>query len=203
MKRVTTIVAALVFFFLVNSASAQFGILGGLNLANASVDPLPTGLSTGTLSGFGGGIVLSSSFVEGFGLNIEGLYLQKGTTLTAQGIGDYKLKANYIEVPVMLTYTFSMQTSSVGPYIMAGPSFGYRLSAKEVAPDGTETDFKDNTKSTDVGATFGAGVKLPVNPITIFLEARYTIGFTNINNTPNDNTTIKTKGIQIFVGIML
>ena len=126
------------------------------------------------------------------------MYIQNGAKVSDNGT-EYKIKTNYIDVPAMLMYTFSIGQGAVEPYIMAGPVWGLRLSAKEA--DGYESDIKDYIKGTNLGGTFGAGVKIPAGINKIFIEGRYTIGFSDINNGYRPGYTLKTKGLALFAGI--
>jgi opacity protein-like surface antigen len=189
-------------FLLAASSFAQVkvsgGVLAGLNMGNVSVDPTPAGVEFSSLTGFAVGGVLNFEFAGGFGIQVEPMYIQNGAKATVGGI-ESKIKANYIDIPAMLMYTFATGQGQVEPYIMAGPVLGIKLSAK--VTDGTEVDIKDFIKSTNFGGTFGAGVKIPVGMNRIFIEGRYTIGFSDINNGYAPGYTIKTKGIQILAGI--
>ncbi len=177
------------------------GILGGVNLATISMDPTPANMDLSNLTGFGAGGVLNFAFSEGFGIKAEPMYLQTGTKVTSGGL-EAKLKVNYINVPVMFTYTFGTGSNQLQPYIMAGPSLGIKLNATSVDPNGNETDYKDNIKSTNFVATFGAGINIAAGKNVIFLEGRYSLGLSNVNNISSDPTTVKTKEIQVFGGIM-
>ncbi len=110
------------------------------------------------------------------------------------------ITANYIEVPAMLTYTFETGKGEIEPYVMAGPSLGIRLSAKQTV-NNVDTDVKDQTSSTDFGAVLGAGARYPLGMNRLFLEARYGFGFSNILNAPGNTSTVKTHGFMIFAGI--
>jgi hypothetical protein len=196
------LVLFVVSFLLVGSSFAQVkisgGVLGGLNLANVTVDPTPTGIDFSNLTGFAAGGVLNFEFTGGFGIQVEPMYIQNGAKVSSGSIEE-KIKVNYIDIPVILMYTFATGQGEVEPYVMAGPVLGIRLSAKET--NGGEVDIKDYTKGSNFGGTFGAGVKIPVGMNRIFIEGRYTIGFSDINNGIATNTTIKTKGIQVLAGI--
>jgi hypothetical protein len=200
MKKLFLVLAVTSLF--IGSSFAQVkisgGVLGGLNLANASIDPSLTGVSLDNLTAFGVGGVLTFEFAGGFGIQAEPMYIQNGVKLSALG-AEEKVKVNYIDVPVILTYTFATGQGQVEPYLMAGPVLGIRLSAK--VTDGTEVDIKDQTKSTNIAGTFGAGVKIPVGVNKIFVEGRYTIGFSNILDIPGSTSSIKTKGLAFFAGI--
>lgn len=201
MKKMLFVLA--VSLFLLSSSFAQVkisgGVLAGLNLANASVDPQQTGVDYGTLTGFAFGGVLNFDFTGGFGLKVEPMYIQKGVKLSA-GANEAKIKANYIDIPAMFVYTFATGAGQVEPYLMAGPSFGILLSATQ-SFNGNDTDIKSTTSSTDFGATFGGGAKFPVGKNRVFVEARYSLSFSNANNDANNpGASIKNKGIEIFAG---
>jgi Outer membrane protein beta-barrel domain len=199
---------------LVGSSHSQVkisgGLLGGLNIANLSTDPEPTGISLDNLTGFAVGGVLNFEFSSGFCIQAEPMYLQGGaqTTISEQGINvNLKLKTNYISIPVLLTYVFQAGENQIKPYIFAGPSLGILVSATASGEAGGITadfDIKDSLKTIDFSALFGAGVNIPVGSNTIFVEGRYSLGFININNSDflsASAVTIKTKGIQFFAGI--
>ncbi len=176
------------------------GFLGGLNLGNVSVDPTPSGVDFSNLTGFGAGGVLNFGFAGGFAIQVEPMYIQHGAKVNDNG-SEFKDKVNYIDVPVMFIYTFATGQGQVEPYVMAGPVLGIRLSAKET--NGTEVDIKDYIKSTNFAGTFGAGVRIPAGMNIIFIEGRYTIGFSDISNGfAPAGYTLKTKDIQAFVGIL-
>ena len=202
MKRKNLFWVVCLIFFMAIPASAQvnLGVLGGINLANFDVDPLEEGLEFSSITVFGFGGVLDFSLNESVSLRLEPMYLQKGAKATLM-IFELEYKFAYLEIPVMVKYDFG--TSDIKPYAIAGPTIGYLLSATGKASGGGESreeDMKDVIKSFDFGLGFGAGVSVPMGDNIIFLEARYTIGLTNINDDPED-PEVKTKGIQIFAGI--
>lgn len=177
------------------------GLIGGLNLAKAYISPYPTGVLSNNNTGFGAGAVLDIQGASGLGLRFEPMYIQNGTKLTSNG-QESKFKINYIEIPIMLTYSFEILENQIEPYIMGGTVLGARLSAKLVDPSGTETDEKDIIQGSNFSYTIGAGIKIPVNPYSVFIESRYTYGFSDINNDPsNPGTTIHLKGLAFFAGI--
>jgi Outer membrane protein beta-barrel domain len=196
------LVLLVVSFLIAGSSFAQVkisgGVLAGLNMANVKVDPTPAGVDFSNLTGFAVGGVLNFEFAGGFGIQVEPMYIQNGAKVSSGGT-EAKIKANYIDIPAMLVYTFATGQGQVEPYVMAGPVLGIRLSAKET--DGSDVDIKDFIKSTNFSGTFGAGVKIPVGMNRVFVEGRYTIGFSDINNGFAPGYTIKTKGLAFFAGI--
>lgn len=210
MKKLSVLLAVFVVLGMIMSANAQvhFGVLGGVNLATVSVDPMPEeGLEFSNLTCFGFGGVLDYYLGESIALHLEPMYLQKGTKMimTMEGLGELtgEMNASYIEIPVMLKFEFG--ANNVRPYIMGGPTIGYRLSAEMKTSFGGEEqteDMKETTKDFDYGVVFGGGVSMQMGNNTFFVEGRYSLGLANINDDPEDtDTTIKTKGIQVFAGI--
>ena len=199
MKKMSVLVGALLTLISVLPATAQvnLGVIGGLNLANLSVDPdQGVDISNRTAIGIGG--ILSFGMGETLALQLEPMFLQKGAKLkfSEQGFTlETEFKISYIEVPAMLKFAFG--SSDTKPYVMAGPTVGFLLSAKA-----EDEDVKDDVKSIDFGLAFGGGVSLPMGNNTLFVEARYSLGLSDINDDPDDpDTSIKTKGIQIMAGI--
>ena len=114
---------------------------------------------------------------------------------------EQEIKLVYLEVPVMLKYAFG--ANNIKPYIMAGPTIGYNLSAKRkfIWVDESGDEEIDNIKEIDFGICFGAGVYLPMDNNSFFVQASYSYGLTNILEEPENE--INTKGLQIFAGFTL
>ena len=202
-------------------AQVKLGVIGGLNLANISFDPA-AGSSPSRATAFGAGGVVQFRLAENVALQLEPMYLQKGArqegsfefgfddTGSDSSLSfnvDVKAKLNYLELPVMLK--LEIGTGSTRPYVMAGPTIGYRLSAKETGSvsgpgfnEQIDEDVKDLTKSMDFGLGFGAGVNFPAGRNTVFVQGRYALGLANINNDPEDTETkLKTNGLQVMAGV--
>ncbi len=203
------------------SAQIRLGVIGGLNLArlNAGADPeLDSFISN--LTAFAGGGVVQFRLTENLALQFEPMYLQKGARVEGS-FGDsdsdsslifnvnVKARLNYLELPAMLKLALGAGTTR--PYIMAGPMLGLRLSAKETgsysisgAKQEYDLDIKDQTKSLDFGAGFGAGVSFLAGKNSIFVQGRYALGLANISNDPDDSESkLKTRGIQIMAGLTI
>ncbi len=206
MKKMCVLLSVLLTLCMVLPANAQvnLGFLGGLNLANISVDPPMEGIELSNRIVFAVGGVFDYRFNKYFTLRLEPMYLQKGVkfeTDEAPGGVDYKFKSAYLEIPMMMTYTFVIQR--IKPYLIAGPTIGFCLSAKKyISWDSqhSDIDIKEDTESIDFGLGLGAGLSVPIGSNSIFLEARYVFGLTNINEEPSD-PVVKNKGIQIFAGL--
>jgi opacity protein-like surface antigen len=210
MNKFNLLLVVLLALFIALPAGAQhrIGFVGGLNLANVSLDPDPDpGFDLKNRTAFGAGGVLDLRLAENVALRFEPMYLQKGTkvegNVDAVGKVEQTVKANYLEMPVLVK--LALGTSTTKPYLMAGPTIGFLLSAKTItkaAGQEEEEDIKEFVKDIDFGLDFGAGVSFPAGNNAIFVEGRYALGLTNVNDDPDDpDTKIKTKGIQFMAGI--
>ena len=156
MKRINCFIGILllIFMFVPVNAQTSLGFIGGLNLANVSIDP-DMDVDWKNLNGFAAGGVLDFQLGDAASIQLEPMYLQKGT-MAEEGDSKLEYKANYLEVPVLLKY--SLGSGEAKPFILAGPSIGYLLDAKLKATEGSEsmeTDIKDVTSSIDFSLNFG------------------------------------------------
>ncbi len=119
------------------------------------------------------------------------------------------LELTYVEVPVLATIIFPTgPASKVAPFIFAGPAIGIEVSCKVKAEglgvsasvDCDEGDLA--TKSVDIGAMFGGGLKFETGPASVVLEVAYTLGFVNIDDTPMGADEIKNRNLSFSVGLM-
>jgi len=200
MKMKSLFLAVFLALFVVVPVGAQVhvGIVGGLNLANMSMDPDGgADLSGRTVFGFGG--VFDAKVDGNISMHLVPMYIQKGGVRTKDGF-ENEIKLTYLDIHFLLK--FSVGTDGAKPYVMAGPTLGINLSATELKTgDGApvEEDMKDDVKGTDFGFLFGAGVNLPMGNKSLFVEARYALGVTDINDTSGD-AIVKTFGFQLFTG---
>jgi hypothetical protein len=170
-------------------AQVQFGVKGGLNLANVSVSGDNSGTSYSMRPSFYvGGMVAIPAFSD-FSVQPEVVYSSQGSKLSNSGqTGNYNL--GYINVPVLLKYN-----NESGFFAETGPQLGLLLSAK-ASSGGSSVDIKDQLNSTDFSWVIGAGFLLPVN---LGIDARYNIGLANIAKGASSGQSIKNGVIQIGV----
>ncbi len=139
--------------------------------------------------GFIGGAFARYNFTEAFAVQPEVLFAMYGsrrnvtfTTSTGETATNYRTLFNYIEVPVMLNYSFST-TSNVQPEIFAGPVVDFLVSARQkadVAGSTVSENVKDQLHSTLWGASVGAGLSYPMSVGKLTLDARYTFSISKI-----------------------
>ncbi len=238
---------ALLFFALSTPLRAQYssswwGVRLGANFASEGLDSLPASTTTGMKTGVIGGLAYDHWFNDTWGVDISALYDQKGVSeqyspsaairssaligrndtpaIVYSGNDNYTL--NYIEVPVVVKFSFGM--GDIRPYIDAGPSFGFLLGASESA-DGSVvpvSDLKSYLNSVDVSVYVGLGIadELYHGPMITF-DAGYAAGLTKIYKStaspdaltrlatngktfpiPIDPTSAKSGDIRVLLGVM-
>ena len=202
------------------SPDASLGVVGGFNSSNLRLNvdqpiavPLPGGGSElgsfNSRTAFAIGGVAEYSFSPIVGLSVQPMYSQQGGKFEFEGPVVAPLntrtrtKLGYIDIPVMLKV--QVGSSSINPYLTSGFSLGFLTSA-ESASGGEKTDIKDSIKSTNASWSIGGGVNLPAAGRTIFIEGRYQLGLTNIDEGPQvqpltTTTELKTKGFLFVAGV--
>jgi Outer membrane protein beta-barrel domain len=209
MKQIFFLSILLGFSGAAQSAAAQLslGFAGVVNLSNLSANVNETSGTLGS-TGLGGGIVVQYQLGDKIAVSLQPMYLQKGAGLKSESappaqipIFDLEtaLDLAYIEIPILVKYYITNDVAR--PYIVAGPSVGFLSGAELVAKLDSEEqveDVKDDFESIDVSILFGAGVDVPFNLATFFLDGRYAIGLSNI--VKEEGQSLKTKGFQIALG---
>ena len=128
MKQATLPLIILMTVLMTAPVNAQHyaGLVGGLNLANFDLEEDTDQFSSKLFPGVGG--VLGFQLGENTYLHLEPMYLQKGAKMegTLQGGAmEATVTTSYIEIPVFLKQ--ELGSSAARPYLMAGPTIGYRI----------------------------------------------------------------------------
>ena len=189
------------------AAETRIGVLGGINLATLHETPAEEGLfSNRTL--FEAGAVADVGLGGSFSLRFEPAYLVKGSDVTFALFGPQPsapnggLRLSYVELPVLLR--LSLGAGSVRPYLLAGPTVGYLVSAKsQDFSTGEEMDVLETFNRIDAGVSFGGGFSVPAGRTLVFFEGRYSLGLKNILKDSEDTAggTLKSRGVQIAAGV--
>jgi hypothetical protein len=205
MKRVFTQIAVLLLFLSAPSlASAQMvpgGLTGGIK-GGITFGDIPEfaevlddeGAETAMRMGLIVGGFAFMSFDDMFGLQVEGLYTQKGLGYEF-GADEFQYKLDYIEIPVL----FRIQTAADrGIYALVGPAFSFNIKAEassEVAGDETTVDISDEVAGMEI--SFVAAVGFQMNRFLV--EGRYMEGLTNLLDDV-DEVTYKTRTFAVLAG---
>lgn len=213
MKTTTILVCGFLLLAISAPAAAQheIGVIAGLNLAHLhSIELEERGHVFSHLVRFGAGAVIDLSLTNRFGLRIEPIYVLKGAkgNITQGTEIETKITLEYLQLPVLLKYAFKGR--SVRPYVMLGPSIGFRLKAKRtLSGPGTEPaengkDIKEETNGINFGMNLDIGMNLPIGHNNLFLEIFWAEGLTNIydnQRVTDDVSKTTTHDIQIMTGI--
>jgi hypothetical protein len=196
----------------------DFGIKGGINVANLTSDPEIKPEFENYLRP-GGGATVGFPVAPGFALDVDFLYMQKGAkhgdiqAEVDQAVfkGDIMYRLDYFVINPMLR--FAPITQGPTPFFVVGGEIGFLTSAKGVL-DGTvngqniedDRDIKDSFETVDFGLDFGAGLEIPAGNMAFTIEGRYALGLTDIakdsaDEEDEEHITIKTRGIYGFVGL--
>jgi hypothetical protein len=177
MKRIFLALAALAFIPCsgARAADIDFGVKGGLNIANVYGDTVDDDAEW--KNGFKGGIFLDMGISRYFTVRPEALFVQNGTRSEFLN-ADLYLKFDYLQVPVLAVLDLPVHGPLV-PFIFAGPYISLLLGSdfeERVDDRSATTGIKDYTKSTDTGFVFGAGLDFGLGPGSMSIEGRYDLG---------------------------
>jgi opacity protein-like surface antigen len=200
-KIILTAVAVLVFGF-VNAQKAEFGIKGGLNVANQSysgeVSPSPSSIIGFHIGGF-----VEVKVSDKFSIQPELLYSTQGSEfdMTVNNNGIYydtknTFKLAYINIPVMFKYYAAEKFS-----LQAGPQIGFLTSSKmetEVIGQSVTQDVKDLFETVDFGLNIGAGYDFTKK---VSAGIRYNFGLANVAKIDDgSNDKIKNNVFSVSLG---
>jgi hypothetical protein len=190
MKRVSLLMLAFIVLAITGTAQVRFGAKAGINLANLTGKTAGEKETADSKTGFHIGGVVDIPVSEKFSISPELNFDQWGAQQEESG-STLKLNLNYINLPILAKVNIG------GFGIYAGPQVGFLISANAKMDD-EEEDIKEQFKSTDFGAVFGAEYNLAYG---IFLSARYNLGLAKITEDSDDNNYAKNTAITFGVGI--
>jgi hypothetical protein len=173
-KHFLSVVMAMFIIISATAQNLQVGISGGIDAARLAI----SGASGGPLkykNDLAGGLSLEAGISDNFGVQLEVNYSRQGTGLLpddAATVGSINL--DYLTIPVLVKLYGSPRLN-----FFAGPQVGLLLSGKSKTQGSDEQDVKDQFKSTDFYAVFGTEYKFANG---IFVNARYNLGLSNIND---------------------
>ena len=163
----------------------EVGAKGGVNFANLYGDDVIDNAST---TAFAIGMSAMAGVNENFGVMVDALWTRKGAKdddPTSIFFGE-TLTLDYIEIPVMAAVMFPA-TETTRMMFFAGPAVGFNISAEFA-----DADVSDTIASVDFGGVVGLGSTFNTGGANIGLDARWTFGFTSIDDTDFDFDTKNT-----------
>ena len=177
--------------------SAAVGVKAGINFANLNFEGDGATVNLDKRKGVVGGLFVIWPAQGRVGLQTEALFSQKGAQIE-EGGDSAKIKLDYIDVPVLARFSSPVSTGT-SFYVFAGPSFGFRVSAKaesSVEDEDESEDIEDDVERFDLGLVAGAGLEFG----RFLLDGRYTWGLSNINKVESDDVKIKNRVFSVMAG---
>lgn len=150
--------------------TTQFGIKGGVNIANLKIDDAGDGDSR---TGFHIGGLAHIHIAPKFAVQPEVMFSTQGRRDMVAG-NELETNLSYINIPVLAQY----MTGS-GFRLQTGPQLGILVDAEAGMDEGTKTDVGDRYKTPDISWVFGAGY---LTNSGFGFDARYNLGLSNIND---------------------
>ena len=170
MKKIVFVSVLTVMTYLTQAqVHADFGIKGGLNLANLKIENTSSPDSKVAMHL---GVLAHIHFQEHWAVQPELMYSNQGAKQDVNG-SEVKVKLHYINMPVLLQY----MTGS-GFRLQTGPQLGILASAKTKVGD-SESNSNDLYNTFDLAWALGASY---VTNSGFGIDARYNIGLANIND---------------------
>ena len=173
-----------------SGAQMTIGVKGGMNLAGTSLTISDTKMSPGTRTAFHGGAVIGMVVSGGFSVEGQVRLTGKGFEPGEAGSGvEGNLDMDYVEFPVLATFTFPREPRLLAARVFAGPSVNLRASCNlEVGVD--QTGFSDCdgdlSRTVDLGAVVGAGIKIGSGLGGFILDVSYDFGLIDVTRSGDD-----------------
>ena len=178
MKRILVILTIGLSFVPLATAQAKlrpgfsFGLKGGLNVSEFSGTAVDEAWQTKV--GFAAGGFLAYRFGDGFALQPEILFSQKGAKIFTNTISEW-LNLNYIEIPLLFKFYPPLE-SAIRPVFFAGPYLAIKSSFKDKWEYGGQTGNDDITtiRERETGFIAGGGLDFPIaSGVRMSAEIRY------------------------------
>lgn len=187
------------------------GVMVGVNYSKFSQSPQSSDVTFEYKVGLVAGAFLGIAVNDVFSIEPQALFSQKGTKVKGTGSNsslEGGVRINYIEVPVLGKFWIPVSDTQVRPFVFAGPEVEFKLSCTAdgaiLAVTGSQDCDKTGTeiklKSTDFGVTGGAGVQFKAGNQVVRVDARYTHGLSDINDS-GDSRSIKNRAFAVTVGL--
>ncbi len=170
-----------------------FGVKAGVNASTLSTED--SLLDTSNIWGAVGGLFVGRNITDNAGIQLEALFSQRGAKDISTS-SETRLRLTYLDLPLTARFGSTM-SNDVHFHAFTGPQVGIKLSAKAKNDFlGVEEDLDEEVKSWDFGWTLGAGVEMN----NLSLDARYTLGLTNIDASQSSDGSIKNRTFTVLVG---
>jgi hypothetical protein len=206
MSRVVIIALALLLTIPSTAPAQEFGVKGGLTLANINVREarqLPAELQwccspwDGTRRDMAVGLFAGLNIGPGVAIQTEVLFTRRGFRIDAgDGLPGAELRMSYVEVPVLLQYVGGLVR------LHAGPSIGVTTSSSQRSGDVSRPgDFLNRASLADVDASLVVGGSLHRGRMS--LEGRYVHGLRNVLRDAPSGASLRHKSLMLLLAFRI
>jgi opacity protein-like surface antigen len=142
------------------------------------------------------GLFLVREVSPGLAVQLEALYSQRGVKDDVDS-ADATARLTYIDVPLTARWS-STATGPMRFHLFTGPQVGIKVKA-EVINDQLDmtSSISDQIRAWDFGWTAGAGISRN----RVSLDARYTVGLTDISAVDEGDGSAKNRTFTLLVGV--
>jgi len=175
----------------------RVGLTGGINIAN-TVNAYNNNYSTAAIAGFNAGLTMEIPLIYPLSFAPEVLYSQKGFAATTTSDGNFTLRTNYVDVPLLAKFKLSPTFN-----FLIGPQLSIPVSTTQTFDNGFDITSEQNysTYGSEKTILDGVlGVSFDINP-NVELRARYTLDMQqNPQNSSFSNGDYRNQVWQIGLG---
>ncbi len=192
----------------------HYGLKVGLNSSSFAHEE---GIDSKNRTGVIAGAFLHIPLAETFGLQVEGLYTQKGSRVAGKEFaaadgrsGSTKIPEtvsalDYIEIPVLAKLAL-ISGETMRTALVAGAAFGFRMRNEfELKSTGLnkKTSYGRFTNDRERSWVVGLEIQIPTQRNAVVLEARYTRSATPVFNvgSDDDDSDDQHQVVSIMVGV--
>ena len=198
------------FLFSATVASAQIwyvGVKAGPTLSNYKTKTPWKEVSN---LGYTFGAVAYKQMSANIGIGVELQYIQKGYYHKICNTISDKLKAQYLEIPIVFDYTFIIPGlknfkvhGNVGIYTAFWLSGKYQTEGDAFTAPSEDFDFEDSdAKRFDFGPNVGGRLEYFLKNGSLSLDLRYELGLLDLQDQLNDNTKNSNRAFIIGISYM-
>jgi hypothetical protein len=185
------------------------GPFAGVNLGD--FHPGESGVTYSTRPFLAVGAAIDVGFGDAVFLRVEPMFVGKGSDFAVAADGflfsegfSGSLDLDYLELPLFLVV--AKRGTGLRPYVMAGPTFGYLLSADarargEQSGLSQSAEVTDSFKRGDLGIALGVGLQFPAGPASVFVEARYVQGLWDPAKDSYEDPRPRNRGLLASAGV--
>ena len=178
------------------SAQTRLSVMGGLNSASVDLDTeAHPGASIQPVTRPSYGLAVTFPTSDRFGIQLGGMYSQKGGSMELPDGGTSGIEFDYIEFTLLGRLGFPLSGERVTAHLMAGPALARQASCRvAVLGDGQSmgTDCSEHgliAKDYDIGLAGGGGIGIGLaGQLHATLGVLYTHGLSDVDDSEGPDT---------------